>query len=145
MTLEAVKNLLGRSSMTLTSATFGHERDPRHRQPARVMAAVPGGRSSLCCPVVDRRSRGALRRLRLRATSAWLGALLWCLLVADVTTSALLLPSGGHPIWGAAPGQAMGWARIDDRWLVTGPDGGEDTVRMPAGRLWTLGRGPRRG
>lgn len=41
-------------------------------------------------------TRGTFRRLRLRATSAWLGALLWSLLIVVVTTYVLLLPIEGH-------------------------------------------------
>jgi hypothetical protein len=41
-------------------------------------------------------TRRAFRRLRMRATSAWLGALLWSLLIVSITTYALLLPMRSH-------------------------------------------------
>jgi integrase len=43
MTLEDVKNLLGHSSITLTSNTYGHVLEQRQRQLARTMDAVLGG------------------------------------------------------------------------------------------------------
>jgi integrase len=43
MTLEDVKNLLGHSSITLTSNTYGHELEQRQREVARAMDAVLGG------------------------------------------------------------------------------------------------------
>lgn len=43
MTLEDVKNLLGHSSITLTSNTYGHVREQRQRQVATAMDAVLGG------------------------------------------------------------------------------------------------------
>ena len=43
MTLEDVKNLLGHSSITLTSNTYGHVLEQRQRQVARAMDAVLGG------------------------------------------------------------------------------------------------------
>ena len=43
MTLEDVKQLLGHSSITLTSNTYGHELEQRQRQVARAMDAVLGG------------------------------------------------------------------------------------------------------
>ena len=41
-TLEDVKNLLGHSSITLTSNTYGHVLEQRQRQVARAMDAVLG-------------------------------------------------------------------------------------------------------
>lgn len=43
MTLEDVKQLLGHSSITLTSNTYGHVLEQRQRQVARAMDAVLGG------------------------------------------------------------------------------------------------------
>jgi integrase len=43
MTLEDVSNLLGHSSITLTSKTYGHVLEQRQRQVARAMDAVLGG------------------------------------------------------------------------------------------------------
>jgi site-specific recombinase XerD len=43
MTLEDVKNLLGHSSITLTSNTYGHVLEQRQRQVAVAMDAVLGG------------------------------------------------------------------------------------------------------
>jgi hypothetical protein len=43
MTLEDVKNLLGRSSITLTSNTYGHVLEQRQRQVAQAMDMVLGG------------------------------------------------------------------------------------------------------
>lgn len=43
MTLEDVKNLLGHSSITLTSNTYGHVLEQRQRQVAAAMDAVLGG------------------------------------------------------------------------------------------------------
>jgi integrase len=43
MTLEDVKRLLGHSSITLTSKTYGHVLEQRQRQVARAMDAVLGG------------------------------------------------------------------------------------------------------
>ena len=43
MTLEDVKNLLGHSSIVLTSNTYGHVLEQRQRQVARAMDAVLGG------------------------------------------------------------------------------------------------------
>jgi integrase len=43
MTLEDVKNLLGHSSITLTSNTYGHVLEQRQRQVAQAMDAVLGG------------------------------------------------------------------------------------------------------
>jgi hypothetical protein len=43
MTFEDVKNLLGHSSITLTSNTYGHVLEQRQRQVARAMDAVLGG------------------------------------------------------------------------------------------------------
>jgi len=43
MTLEDVRNLLGHSSITLTSNTYGHVLEQRQRQVARAMDAVLGG------------------------------------------------------------------------------------------------------
>jgi integrase len=43
MTLEDVKNLLGHSSITLTSNTYGHVLEQRQRQVARAMDAVLSG------------------------------------------------------------------------------------------------------
>jgi integrase len=43
MTFEDVKNLLGHSSITLTSNTYGHVLERRQRQVARAMDAVLGG------------------------------------------------------------------------------------------------------
>ena len=43
MGLEDVKNLLGHSSITLTSNTYGHVPGARQREVARVMDAEPGG------------------------------------------------------------------------------------------------------
>lgn len=43
MTLEDVKNLLGHSSITLTSNTYGHVLEQRQREVARAMDAVLGG------------------------------------------------------------------------------------------------------
>ena len=42
MTLEDVKNLLGHSSITLTSNTYGHVLEKRQRQVAQAMDAVLG-------------------------------------------------------------------------------------------------------
>jgi integrase len=42
-TLEDVKNLLGHSSITLTSNTYGHVLEQRQRQVARAMDAVLRG------------------------------------------------------------------------------------------------------
>jgi site-specific recombinase XerD len=42
-TLEDVKNLLGHSSIVLTSNTYGHVLEQRQRQVARGMDAVLGG------------------------------------------------------------------------------------------------------
>jgi integrase len=43
ITLEDVKQLLGHSSITLTSNTYGHVLEQRQRQVARAMDAVLGG------------------------------------------------------------------------------------------------------
>ncbi len=43
MTLEDVKQLLGHSSITLTSNTYGHVLEERQRQVAQAMDAVLGG------------------------------------------------------------------------------------------------------
>ena len=43
MTLEDVKQLLGHSSFTLTSNTYGHVLEQRQRLVARAMDAVLGG------------------------------------------------------------------------------------------------------
>jgi len=43
MTLEDVKQLLGHSSITLTSNTYGHVLEQRQRQVAAAMDAVLGG------------------------------------------------------------------------------------------------------
>jgi integrase len=43
MTLEDVKNLLGHSSITLTSNTYGHVLEKRQHQVAQAMDAVLGG------------------------------------------------------------------------------------------------------
>jgi len=42
-TLEDVKNLLGHSSIVLTSNTYGHVLEQRQRQVARAMDAALGG------------------------------------------------------------------------------------------------------
>jgi len=42
-TLEEVKNLLGHSSITLTSNTYGHVLEQRQRQVATAMDAAPAG------------------------------------------------------------------------------------------------------
>ena len=43
MTLEEVKQLLGHSSITLTSNTYGHVLEQRQRQVALAMDAALGG------------------------------------------------------------------------------------------------------
>ncbi len=43
MTLEDVKQLLGHSSITLTSNTYGHVLEQRQRQVAQAMDSVLGG------------------------------------------------------------------------------------------------------
>ena len=43
MTLEDVKNLLGHSTIVLTSNTYGHVLEQRQRQVARAMDAALGG------------------------------------------------------------------------------------------------------